>query len=133
MIVGGRLFEWTRQQVQVAMRLVDPEQPRKHVVEIGDKQFPPKQVLAVVTGWERQSFTTLEAQRVLSKLGFPCHPVGTRYSRETAFVDPEQSRERISDRERLAVVEAALATAQEAIASLRSRVAVLEGPAHHRA
>ncbi len=127
MIVGGREFEWTRQQVKDAMRRVDPEQPRKHVVEVGDKQFPPKQVLAVVTGWERQSYTTLEAQRVLSKLGFPCHPAGTRYSRETGFVDPDTPREPRSDRERLAAIESALATAQEAIASLRNRVAALEG------
>lgn len=127
MIVGGRKFEWTREQVKDAMRRVPPEQPRKHVVEIGDKQFPPKQVLAVVTGWERQSYTTLEAQRVLSKLGFPCHPAGTRYSRETAFVDPETPRELQPDRERLAAIESALATAQEAIASLRNRVAALEG------
>ena len=127
MIVGGREFEWTREQVKDAMRRVPPEQPRKHVVEIGDKQFPPKQVLAVVTGWERQSYTTLEAQRVLSKLGFPCHPAGSRYSRETAFVDPETPREMQSDRERLAAIESALATAQEAIAGLRNRVAALEG------
>ncbi len=133
MIVGGRPFDWTRHQVQEAMRRVAPEQPMKHVVEIGDKQFPPKQVLALVTGWERQSYTTLEAQRVLSKLGFPCHPVGTRYSRETAFVDPDEPHEQMSDRERLTAVEAALATAQEAIASLRIRVAALEGPARHRA
>lgn len=108
------------------MRGVDPEPARKHLVEIGSAQFPPKQVLATVTGWERQSFTTLEAQRVLSKLGFPCHPVGTRYSRETAFKDPERAEQATSQEERLAALEAALSTAHEAIASLRTRVAKLE-------
>ena len=126
MIVGGREFGWTREQVQTAMLEVEPEPLRKHLVEIRDKQFPPKQVMATVTGWERQSFTTLEAQRVLSKLGFPCHPVGTRYSRETAFIDPERHCEPRSDRARLADVESALSTAQEAIANLRRRVAALE-------
>lgn len=32
-------------------------------------KYPPKQVLAVVTGWERTSYTTMEAQRVLGKIG----------------------------------------------------------------
>lgn len=126
MIVGGRQFDWTRQQVQAALRNVEPESPRKHVVEVGDKQFPPKQALAVVTGWERQSFTTLEAQRVLSKLGFPCHLAGTRYSRETAFVDPDAVRASGTAAARLDAVEAALSTAQEALASLRRRVSDLE-------
>jgi hypothetical protein len=27
--------------------------------------YPPKQVLATVSGWDRTSFTTMEAQRVL--------------------------------------------------------------------
>ena len=80
MIVGGRDFHWSREQVKAAMSGVEPEEIRRNVVEIGDQQFPPKQVLTVVTGWERQSFTTHEAQRVLSKLGFPCRPPGVRYT-----------------------------------------------------
>ncbi|MFJ9785194.1 hypothetical protein ACIRSS_36875 [Amycolatopsis sp. NPDC101161] len=58
------------------MRNVDPETIREHLVEIGRTVFPPKQVLAVVTGWERTSFTTMEAQRVLTKVGFVCRRAG---------------------------------------------------------
>lgn len=54
-----------------------PEEIRKYVVEVNGTVFPPKQVLAHVTGWERQSFTTMEAQRVLNKLGFTCREAGT--------------------------------------------------------
>jgi hypothetical protein len=34
------------------------------LVVIGEKPFPAKQVLAQMTGWDRQTFTTMEAIRV---------------------------------------------------------------------
>jgi hypothetical protein len=126
MIVGGREFGWSREDVKRTMRGVEPESIREHVVEVLDEQYPPKQVLATVTGWERQTFTTMEAQRVLTKLGFPCHRAGVRYSRDTAWVDVEQRQPGTSDEQRITALEAALATAQEAIASLRRRMEFLE-------
>ena len=126
MIVGGREFVWTREDIQRTMRGVAPEQIREHVVEVLDEQYPPKQVIATVTGWGRQTFTTMEAQRVLSKLGFPCHRAGVRYSRETAWTDTEERQASGSDDRRIAALEAAMASVQEAIASLRGRVESLE-------
>lgn len=76
-------------------------------------------MLATVTGWDRQSFTTMEANRVLARLGFHCCRVGHR---------PDgvgQDALSPADR-RLSAVEAALAVAQEAIAGLANRVAQLE-------
>ena len=54
------------------MRGVRPEPIREHLVEVLDTAYPPKQVLAAVTGWQRTSFTTMEAQRVLTRAGFAC-------------------------------------------------------------
>lgn len=128
MKVGGRDFNWSKQDVENAMRGQDPELIQKYVVEVGGTVFPPKQVLAHVTGWERQSFTTMEAQRVLNRLGFVC--------REAGVLDdgrPGWSRVATDDAgeagllERVRAVEAALATAQEAIAGLAARVRSLEG------
>src|SRR5689334_1637129 len=72
MKVGGRDFELTKQEVEVRMEGEEPELIQKHMVEVGGRMFPPKQVLAHVTGWDRGTFTTMEAQRVLTRTGFIC-------------------------------------------------------------
>ncbi len=72
MKVGGREFELTKQEVEARMMGVEPDRIQKHMVEVGGQMFPPKQVLGHVTGWDRTTFTTLEAQRVLTRIGFIC-------------------------------------------------------------
>lgn len=119
MIVGGRELDITANQVLDKMRNVEPEPIRDHLVEILDREFPPKQVLATITGWDRQSFTTMEANRVLGRLGFHCCRIGHRSD------GADQADLSLIDR-RLSAVEAALAVAQEAIAGLANRVAKLE-------
>jgi hypothetical protein len=117
MVVGGRELDLSANDVLDKMRNVQPEPIREHQVEIGDTEFPPKQVLATVTGWDRQSFTTMEANRVLTRLGFNCCRIGYR---------PDAGREELSIGRRLSAIESALAVAQEAIAGLANRVAELE-------
>lgn len=119
MVVGGRELDLTAKQVLDKMRNVEPEPVRDHLVEIGSTEFPPKQVLATVTGWDRLSFTTMEANRVLTRLGFHCCRIGHRPD----SIDQDDLSP--IDR-RLAAVETALAVAQEAIAGLANRVAQLE-------
>lgn len=75
-VVGGRELNLTADDVIRSMRGTDPETIREHFVLIGDVPFPPKQALAQVTGWDRRSFTTMEATRVLSRLGFDCRRAG---------------------------------------------------------
>ncbi len=119
MIVGGREFDFTANDVLDKMRHVEPEPIREHVVEIGDTEFPPKQVLATLTGWDRTSFTTMEANRVLNRLGFNCCRIGHRPDRG--------NQEKLSPiQRRLSAAEAALTVAQEAIAGLADRVSKLE-------
>lgn len=72
MKVGGRNFDLTKQEVEARMMGEDPELIQKHMVEVNGQMFPPKQVLGHVTGWDRTTFTTLEAQRVLTRIGFVC-------------------------------------------------------------
>ena len=119
MVVGGRELDLTAKQVVDAMRDVEPEPIRDHLVEIVNTEFPPKQVLATITGWDRQSFTTMEANRVLARLGFHCCRIGHR-SDDVDQTDPSPTDRRLSG------VEAALAVAQEAIAGLAKRVTELE-------
>ena len=72
MKVGGRDFNLTKHEVEVRMTGEEPELIQKHMVAVNGRMFPPKQVLGHVTGWARTSFTTMEAQRVLTRIGFDC-------------------------------------------------------------
>ena len=72
---------------------MEPETIREHFVVIDGRVFPPKQALAQVSGWDRQSFTTMEATRVLSRLGFVCQRAGQRVDGRPAWV-PEGRPER---------------------------------------
>jgi hypothetical protein len=129
MVVGGRELDITAKDVVRKMRGVQPEPIRDHLVEIVNTEFPLKQVLAVVTGWERQSFTTMEANRVLTRLGFHCCRVGAHADGHHGSGPDSSARQDLSSIEhRLSAAESALAVAQEAIAGLRNRVADLESP-----
>jgi hypothetical protein len=126
MVVGGRELDLTTNDVLRKMRDVQPEPIRDHLVEIGNAEFPPKQVLATVTGWDRQSFTTMEANRVLTRLGFNCCRSG-RQPDGPASGPGDPGQQRLSSLQaRLAAAETGLAVAQEAIAGLSNRVTNLE-------
>jgi hypothetical protein len=130
--VGGRPFDFSRQEIERRMRGVQPEPIREHLVEVLNTAYPPKQVLATVTGWDRTSFTTMEAQRVLSRVGFVCRRAGSAGGGRAWVVDqaPDDEAKTIAEPEaadaRLRRLEAQLAVAQEAIASLAARVQKLE-------
>jgi hypothetical protein len=124
-IIGGRELDITMDEVIRNMRSVRAEPIREHLVDISGVEFPPKQVLEQVSGFDRRSYTTMEANRVLRRLGFTLRRAGdTRMSRDGAGQSAQRSVEH-----RLSAVESALAVAQEAIAALRNRVAKLEAAA----
>ena len=121
-IIGGRELDTTKDEVISRMRSVPPEPIREHLVEVSDIEFPPKQVLEEVSGFDRQTFTTMEATRVLRRLGFALRRAGDNPRTQEAAAQIAPS----SVENRLSAVESALAVAQEAIAALRGRVAELE-------
>jgi hypothetical protein len=71
MTVSGRQYDLDPQSVEAALDGVLPEPIREHFVVINGRRWPPKQVLALVTGLDRADFTTHEARRALTRLGFP--------------------------------------------------------------
>ena len=125
MVVGGRALDLTANDVVRKMRNIQPEPIRDHLVEIVNTESPPKQVLAVLTGWDRQSFTTLEANRVLTCLGFHCCRADADLMTIMHQGRNTGQQELSSLDRRLSAAESALAVAQEAIAGLRNRVAEL--------
>jgi hypothetical protein len=68
--IAGRRFQLTPTAVRRAMRRVLPEPLQSHYVVIGERRYPPKQVIAEVTGLDRADFTTHQARRTLMRLGF---------------------------------------------------------------
>lgn len=127
MRVGGREFDMTREQVESKVSGIPAEGIQKYFVEVNGVEYPPKQVLSLVTGWDRQSFTTLEAQRVLNKIGFDCRPAGTPPRTgvgSAARATADEPGAALASR--VAALEAAMATAQEAIAGLAARLRGVE-------
>jgi hypothetical protein len=70
-VIAGNRFELQRSAIRHAMRKVLPEPLNEHYVVIGGRRYPPKQVIATVTGLDRADFTTHQARRILLRLGFP--------------------------------------------------------------
>ncbi len=79
-VVAGEELTLDRDLVErtLAHRLPDPIQ--EHYVIVLGIRFPPKQVLAEVTGLDRADFTTHQARRILLRLGFQAARVHARVS-----------------------------------------------------
>jgi hypothetical protein len=120
-------LDLTAGNVVERLRGQDPEPVREHFVEVLGSAFPPKQVLAAATGWDRNTFTTGEALRVLTRLGFVCRRVGSQAAGQPPPMPGTSEGALPSLGQRLRAVESGLAVAQEAIASLTRRVTALEG------
>lgn len=78
MTVSGRRYELDHDRVEAALQGVLPEPIREHFIVINGRRWPPKQVLALVTGLDRADFTTHQARRALTRLGFPAGRVARR-------------------------------------------------------
>src|SRR3984893_5686114 len=85
MTVSGHQYDLDPRGVEAALDGVLPEPIHEHFVVINGRRWPPKQVLALVTGLDRADFTTHQARRGLTRLGFPAgraagrrghHPAG---------------------------------------------------------
>jgi hypothetical protein len=71
MTVSGHEYDLDTRRVEAALQGALPEPIREHFVVINGRRWPPKQVLAEVTGLDRADFTTHQARRALTRLGFP--------------------------------------------------------------
>jgi len=70
MTVSGHTYDLDPQRIEKALRGELPEPIYEHFVVINGRRWPPKQVLALVTGLDRADFTTHQARRALTRLGF---------------------------------------------------------------
>ena len=70
MTVSGHQYSLDSQGVEAVLQGALPEPIQEHFVVINGRRWPPKQVLALVTGLDRADFTTHQARRALTRLGF---------------------------------------------------------------
>jgi hypothetical protein len=70
MTVSGHRYQLDRRGVEETLEGALPEPIREHFVVINGRRWPPKQVLALVTGLDRADFTTHQARRAMTRLGF---------------------------------------------------------------
>jgi hypothetical protein len=69
-VISARRFDLDREAVERAVEGVLPEPLHEHYVVVGGRRYPPKQVLVEATGLDRADFTTHQARRILTRLGF---------------------------------------------------------------
>lgn len=68
--VAGRHFTLDRDLVETRMNGVLPDPLHDHYVVVSGRRYPPKQVIALVTGVDRADFASHHARRILRRLGF---------------------------------------------------------------
>lgn len=88
--IAKQPFQLDRRRIEKEMRNVFGEPISSHYVVIGSRRYPPKQVIAMVTGLDRADFTSHQARRILMGLGFA---VGRRSgpAASAAGADPSKS------------------------------------------
>ncbi|HXH59564.1 SCO5918 family protein [Iamia sp.] len=75
--IAHQPYDLTRERVEDAMSGVAPESIQAHYAIVGGRRFPPKQVIAAVTGLDRSAFISTQARRILERLGFTVGRVGS--------------------------------------------------------
>jgi hypothetical protein len=89
MTVSGHQYSLDPRSVELALGEELPEPIHEHFVVINGRRWPPKQVLALVTGLDRADFTTHQARRALTRLGFPAGRATSSSSRHPTAATPQ--------------------------------------------
>ena len=126
-LVGGRDLELTQSQVLETMNGLEPEVVREYFVELPNGWFPPKQIFAMVTEWDRGSFTSHEAVRVLSRLGLACRRVDELRGEVDQFDKKIIKDDEDDTDDRLSEIFSSVKVLQAAVAGLTDRLSTLEG------
>ena len=92
--VAGHDYELERVLVERSLERQLPDPVVEHYVIVCGRRFPPKQVLACVTGLDRADFTTHQARRILMRLGFVAARAGHR---TPGVVEPAQGEDNGGD------------------------------------
>lgn len=76
--LGGTEYRITAERMEKAMQGVAPRPLGKYFVLVNGVPFPPKQVISEALGKDLVKFTTMDATRILTALGFSVERVGDK-------------------------------------------------------
>lgn len=76
--LAGENYNVSPSEVEERMRGVSARPLGKYRVRVGGVDYPPKQVIAVALGRDLISFTTMDASRILTALGFEVSRTGEK-------------------------------------------------------
>ena len=116
-VVRGRDLNIDAAGVVASVKGQLPEKIDDHLVQIEDTEFPTKQAFELATGWNRTSFTSIEAIHVMIKLGFSCR-IAAELLDGSATWKPESETVGLTNEEKVQKVQVALNELQEAVTSL---------------
>src|SRR5688572_5175034 len=68
--LGGKEYTVFREEVDDLLKHVAPREPDKYAVRVHHRLYPPKQVVAVAIGLPLTKFTTMDASRIVTALGY---------------------------------------------------------------
>jgi hypothetical protein len=74
--LGGKPYELDRNRIEQDLKHTPPKRVDKYFVLVNGRPYPPKQVLGIALNKPLVSFTTVDASRVLTALGFEVGIVG---------------------------------------------------------
>ena len=66
----GKTYRLSKTDVERAVAKVEPRPTEKYAVMIGSRAYPPKQLIEAALHLPPMAFTTMDAQRILGRLGF---------------------------------------------------------------
>ena len=87
----GKMYRVSKADVERAAAKVEPRSTEKYAVMIGGRAFPPKQLIEVSLHLPPMAFTTMDAQRILTRLGFEVGSSDRQPAPETALQRLETS------------------------------------------
>ena len=87
--IARRPFRFRRDEVERAAARLQPEPLDQHYVVVAGKRFPPKQLLASITGLDRADFISTQARSIFERLGFPTGRVDAPVSTNSAPDAPD--------------------------------------------
>jgi hypothetical protein len=93
-VIGKRRVELSKEKVVEVLKGLEPEPLRgraRYYVELNNKKYPVKQVMAAVTGLSKESFATDQAVKLLRALSFEVKDLRKERRLKVLSDEPEPS------------------------------------------
>jgi len=69
-VLRGKSYRSSKEEIEEALRKVEPESVREYYIEVGGKSYPIKQPIQLITGLPRVAYTSMDAYGILRRFGF---------------------------------------------------------------